>query len=126
VIIIQLVPVGRTNPPVRGEILAPPEVHAVLRRACYDCHSNETRWPFYSYIAPISWLVVEHVNDGRQHLNFSTWNDYDIEEIQEKLKEIWEEVEGGAMPLPQYLWLHSEASLSDQDRQALRLWSTGG
>jgi len=126
VIAIQLVPVGRSNPPVIGEVLAPAEAHAVLRRACYDCHSNEANWPWYSYVAPISWLIAEHVKEGREHLNFSTWNEYEIEEIREKLREIWEEVEEGNMPLRQYLWLHSEARLSDQDREALRTWSLGG
>ncbi len=125
-VIIQLVPVGRSNPPLGGEILAPPDVHGMLRRACYDCHSNETNWPWYSYVAPISWLVVGHVKEGRQHLNFSTWNEYDMGQIERKLEEISEEVEEGAMPLGQYLWLHPDARLSEQDREALRIWATGG
>jgi len=68
-VLIQFIPVARTNPPVEGEISASPEVMSILRRACYDCHSNETRWPWYSKIAPVSWLSVKDVNEGREHLN---------------------------------------------------------
>ena len=67
---IQLVPVHRTNPPVRVEVNAPEEVMAIIQRACYDCHSNETRWPWYSRVAPVSWFVVSHVKKARGDLNF--------------------------------------------------------
>src|SRR6478672_7737844 len=70
----QIVPVTRVNPPVEGDLTAPADVKAVLRRACYDCHSNETVWPWYSHVAPVSWLVADDVNKGRRHWNFSTWN----------------------------------------------------
>ena len=73
---IQFVPVQRTNPPITGEIKAPAEVMHILRKACYDCHSNETVWPWYSYIAPISWTVESDVKAGRSDLNFSEWSDY--------------------------------------------------
>ncbi len=71
---IQLVPVDRTNPPVETEVPATVEVRSILRRACYDCHSNETVWPWYSRIAPISWLVARDVREGREKVNLSTWN----------------------------------------------------
>ena len=70
---IQLVPVERTNPPVESEVAAPPAARAVLRRACYDCHSHETRGPWYAQVAPISWLVANDVQEGRRELNCSQW-----------------------------------------------------
>src|SRR5450759_484008 len=70
---IQLIPVDRTNPPVQKEMPAPPDVQAILRRSCYDCHSNETVWLWYSKVAPISWLVSRDVRQGRRELNFSDW-----------------------------------------------------
>ena len=119
---IQLVPVDRSNPPVQGEIEAPAEVMSVIEESCYDCHSNEVRWPWYAHVAPASWLVAHDVEEGREHLNFSAWSQYDAEERAEKLEEIWEEVEDGKMPLDKYLWLHSDARLTDADRETLRAW----
>jgi hypothetical protein len=95
----------------------------VFRTACYDCHSNETRWPWYGYVAPVSWLVAHDVRDGREELNFSEWSlllDEDAEELRE---EIWEEVEEGEMPLRKYRWMHSDARLSEEQRRVLREWS---
>jgi len=124
----QLVPVTRTNPPVETEVPAPPEVRAVLRRACYDCHSNETIWPWYSHVAPASWLVTHDVNDGRRHMNFSTWNRMAPDKQASRLRDAWEEIESGGMPLWYYLPLHSAARLSDADKQLLHGWihSTSG
>lgn len=116
----QLIPVARENPTVEEELPAPLELRALLRRACYDCHSNETRWPWYSQLAPVSWLVAHDVKHAREHMNFSTWNAYDEEERLEKLEEAVEEVEEGNMPLPPYRWLHREASLSEADIGLLR------
>jgi hypothetical protein len=70
----QLVPLDRSNPPVSAEVPATPEVRAILKRSCYDCHSNETRWPWYAYAAPMSWLLVYDVHEAREHMNFSTWD----------------------------------------------------
>ena len=123
VIAIQLVPVDRSNPPVTGEVEAPAAVVEVLRTSCYDCHSNETRWPWYAYVAPVSWLVAEDVEHGREHVNFSTWTQDDAEEQAEHLEEIWEEVEEGEMPLKKYLLLHGDARLTDAGRDVLRSWT---
>ena len=125
---IQLVPVDRTNPPIETEAPATAEARSVLRRACYDCHSNETVWPWYSRIAPVSWLVARDVHEGREELNFSTWNRLTTKDQIEALHESWEEVEEGEMPLWFYLPTHPEARLSPQDRSVLRAWSlsTGG
>ena len=120
---IQLVPVDRTNPPVETEVLATVEVRSILRRACYDCHSNETVWPWYSRIAPISWLVARDVHEGREELNLSTWNQYTAKQQLKKLKETWDEVAEGEMPPWTYLPLHPDARLSADDRAALRAWS---
>ena len=71
-VVAQLIRFKHTNPPVTGDVNAPPQVEATLHRACYNCHSNLTKWPWYSEIAPISWLVYHDVSDGRHHVNFST------------------------------------------------------
>lgn len=111
---IQLVPVERSNPVVVADLEAPPEVEAVLRTACYDCHSSETRWPWYSYVAPVSWIVEEHTEDGRRHLDFSAWD-----RKNEDLHEILEVLEEGEMPLPGYLRFHPEAVLDAAEQAAL-------
>ena len=119
----QLVPISRTNPPVEEAVDAPPEVRAILERSCYDCHSHATRWPWYAHVAPASWLVARDVNEGREHLNFSTWNRYDAKERVENLGAIDDMVSEGEMPLWFYLPLHPDARLSDADRAALRAWT---
>lgn len=123
IVAIQLVPVDRSNPPVEAEVPATAEAHAVLRRACYDCHSNETVWPWYSRIAPISWLLTRDVREGREALNFSTWNRLTTKEQIEALHESWEEVEEGEMPPWFYLPPHPDARLTPHDRSVLRAWS---
>ena len=122
-IVIQFVPVNRTNPPVEGDLRAPAEVLSVLRRACYDCHSNETVWPWYSRVAPLSWVIAHDVNEGRAALNFSTWNQLSPEKQAEAMKESWEEVAEGKMPTWYYVALHPEARLSTNDQSVLRAWS---
>ena len=122
---IQFVAVARLNPPVEAEVPAPANVRAILRRACYDCHSNETVWPWYSQIAPISWLVVRDVRKGREELNFSTWNRISIQQRVKKLKESRDEVAEGEMPPWYYLGIHSDAKLSAEDRSALTAWALG-
>lgn len=117
---IQFKTVERTNPEVVSDFDGPPEIEAILRRSCYDCHSNETVWPWYAHVAPMSWLLAEHVGDGRKHLNFSEW---DEEEAWESLPEIGEEVAEGKMPLRGYLLLHRDAKLSEADRAALMAWT---
>ena len=122
-LLIQLVPVDKTNPPIEAEIPASEEVRTILKRSCYDCHSNETRWPWYSRVAPISWLVVYDVKEGRDELNFSTWNKYSASKQNKKLKEIWEEIDEGEMPLWVYLPAHPKAKLSANDKAILQNWT---
>ena len=121
---IQFIPVNRSNPPVEEEVTASMEVKAILKRACYDCHSNETIWPGYSQVAPVSWLLAWDVGEGREELNFSTWNRYSQKKRTKIIKEIWEEVQEGEMPPWFYLPLHPDARLSDSDRSLLRAWAT--
>lgn len=123
VLLMQLVPVTRDNPPVTGAIEAPPEVAATLRRACFDCHSNQTVWPWYSRVAPASWLVALDVRRGREHLNFSTWTALPASDRRERYAEIAEVVESGAMPPGIYTPLHPEARLSLDDIRVLAGWA---
>jgi hypothetical protein len=123
VVAIQLVPVDLSNPPVETEVPAPANVRAVLRRACYDCHSNETVWPWYGEVAPFSWLLAHDVHEGRKELNLSRWNQYSTKQQVKKLKESWEEVAEGEMPPWFYLPVHRDAVLSAQDRVLLRMWA---
>jgi hypothetical protein len=121
---IQFVPVDRSNPATQTQVPASAEVRAVLERACYDCHSNQTVWPWYSYVAPVSWLAAKDVQDGRAELNYSTWNLLSAEEQAEGIRESWEKVQSGEMPLWFYLPMHPEAKLSPADRAILQAWAT--
>ncbi len=126
--LLQFVPTyEKTNPPVdrAKEIKAPQDVMAILKRSCYDCHSNETRWPWYANVAPMSWAVRRDVIEGRKALNFSTWYDYSDAKRKELRKQIYRSV-AIAMPLPQYLWLHHDAKLSQKDKQRIRDWASNG
>jgi hypothetical protein len=117
---------ARTNPPVAGADLmrsAPPAVGHIFDRACRDCHSNETRWPWYSNIAPISWMLVDHVNEGRDHFNVSEWSTYDEDDQDKLLGSVCSLTKRGRMPFPSYLWIHHEARLSASDVAALCGWS---
>ena len=120
---IQFIPVERTNPPVEEEISISPDVKLILKRACYDCHSHETIWPWYSRVAPVSWLLAWDVEEGREELNFSTWNRYKQKKRDKIIKEIWEEVQEGEMPPWFYLPLHPDARLSESDHSVLRAWA---
>ncbi|RMH70096.1 MAG: heme-binding protein [Gemmatimonadetes bacterium] len=120
---IQFVPVERTNPVVRADLEAPPGVKSIFKTSCYDCHSHETVWPWYSKIAPVSWLVARDVNHGREYLNFSEWGLMDAEEQIDLAEEIWEEVAEGKMPLAIYLPLHPDAKLNDSQKETIKTWS---
>jgi len=115
--LIQLMPVGaaRDNPPVVAEpAWDSPATRALFFRACADCHSNETKWPWYSRVAPVSWLVAHDVAEGRQHLNVSEWN-----RAQRHARKAADEVREGEMPLPIYLPMHREARLTAEEKQRL-------
>lgn len=122
ILALQFYPLDRSNPPVVREVDAPAEVKAVLERACYDCHSHQTQWPWYAWVAPLSFLVVHDVSEAREHLNFSDWGRYTPEKARKKIDEILEQVEEGEMPLFYYLPLHPEAELTTEDRLAIEEW----
>jgi hypothetical protein len=120
--VIQLWPVRRTNPPVVGDLGAPPEVASILRRSCYDCHSNETRWTWTSRLAPVSWVVVHDVDEARQVLNLSQWTQMPPKRQAIAPQKMLDKIETGVMPLPRYLWLHPQARLSAEDIDTIRHW----
>jgi hypothetical protein len=125
---IQFIRIDKTNPPVDASkdfmtITDPPEeVEKLIRTSCYDCHSNESTYPWYSNIAPVSWWVKDHINEAREELNFSEWGTYEWKRTDHKLEECAEEVDEVEMPLKSYLIAHSEARLSDEDRAKLVDW----
>ncbi len=101
----------------------PENVAAILKRSCNDCHSNQTVYPWYANVVPVSWLLAQHINEGRQKLNFSIWNTYDIKKKLRKLDQICQQVTDGEMPHYQYLWIHGDAKLSDDDKKILCDWT---
>lgn len=126
---IQFVRPARTNPPVDqpqtidAHTQMTPEVGKILERACNDCHSNKTTWPWYSNVAPVSWWVIDHVNHGRSHLNYSEWAKLEPADQNKTLQEICEEVADGKMPLPSYLPMHPGARLSEEDKKIICEWT---
>jgi hypothetical protein len=121
-LLAQFRPVQRTNPPVKGDASAPPGIKATLRRACYDCHSNETRWQWYSRVAPISWLAVHDVELGRKEINFSEWGEYYPATRKRKLQWMDRALRQDAMPPWSYRIVHPGARLTEEDRAALERW----
>ncbi|HYL80625.1 MAG TPA: heme-binding domain-containing protein [Candidatus Acidoferrum sp.] len=129
VLVAQFIPVAKTNPSVdaaqtiNAGMTLPAEVTQVFERSCQDCHSNRTVWPWYSQVAPASWLLAHHVNEGRRELNFSEWAQYPARRRDRKLKEICEQVRRGELPQASYTLLHPQAKLSDQEKQAICVWT---
>lgn len=99
------------------------EVADILKASCYDCHSNQAVYPWYSYVAPVSWLIANDVKEGRRELNFSNWTTYEMRRKTKKLEEIQEQVEEGEMPMPIYVTMHGNASLGDEQKQLLIQWT---
>lgn len=102
---------------------APEEVKLILRKACYDCHSNQTTYPWYSYVAPVSWLIIKDVREGRDELNFSDWSDQSKRRKIKILNEMAEEIEKKKMPLPIYTITHRDAKLSDDEIATITTWT---
>jgi len=126
---IQVVRPARTNPPVDesqtiyARTQVPPEAASILNRSCRDCHSNQTVWPWYTQVAPVSWWLSNHVNEGRRNLNLSEWGKLDRDRQDRKLRQICDEVQDGMMPLSSYLPMHPAAKLSEQDKKTLCDWT---
>ena len=123
-IVMQFIQPERINIAVERnvEIHTPIEITQIFQTACYDCHSNETKWPWYSDIAPFSWVIANHVTQGRKALNFSIWEKYNEEEKKEHLKDIYRTAYA-SMPLPSYIFAHEEADLTKEQRNAIRDWT---
>ena len=127
--LMQLARPERTNPPIdpsltlAAHVAVPPPVAAILDRSCRDCHTHQTTWPWYSRVAPASWLVVHDVNEGRDHLNLSTWATQGDEDRRESLSDICKEVRRGNMPVKPYLLMHREAALTPGDVDTLCAWT---
>ena len=126
--LIQFIRIDKVNPssPANQDFIVvekpPTEVANILKNACYDCHSHQTAYPWYTNIAPFAWMIRSHIKGGRQQLNFSTWSAYELKKKQHKLEEIAEEVAENKMPMKSYTWLHPEAKLSETDKATLINW----
>jgi hypothetical protein len=129
-VVAQFIRPSMANPPVdEGKTLyasepVPADVRAILDRSCDDCHTNRTEWPWYGRVAPVSWLLADHVKDGRKELNFSEWGGYTPRRQARKLEETCSEVKEHKMPIKSYLPLHPGARLSEADRRLLCDWSS--
>lgn len=123
--LIQFFPIDRTNKPVDAAVnfvdarKSPEKIRTLLKNACYDCHSNETVYPKYAFIAPVSWSVKSHVNEGREHLNFSVWETYNKDLKENMLTKSVQTIRNRTMPMPGYIVYHKEANLSEAERALL-------
>jgi Haem-binding domain len=113
----------RSDLPIFMGAAAPPEIEGLVNRACQNCHSERTDWPWYSFVAPMSWMIEKDVGSARAHMNLSHWKDYTAEQQADLLTRIAVEVRNRKMPLPEYLKLHPEARLSAEDVQQLYSWA---
>jgi hypothetical protein len=100
-----------------------PETLAIIQRACQNCHSQKTEWPWYSHVAPVSWLLARDVQQARKHMNLSHWQDYSTDDRLRLLSSIGSVVRNGEMPVQRYLLLHPEARLTDAERQQIYRWT---
>jgi hypothetical protein len=128
-VIAQFFGPAKTNPAfdptqsIESRLQVSPPVAAILDRSCNDCHSNKTRWPWYASVAPVSWFVIDHVDEGRENLNFSEWGTYRQDDFDGILKEMCREVKAGVMPLSSYTPLHPGSKLSPEDVKTLCAWT---
>ncbi len=127
-LLIQLIQIDKSNPPVDPAVdfepvVQPPEdIMVILKSACYDCHSNETRYPWYSNVAPVSWWLKHHINEAREHFDFSSLGQFKGAQLAEILADASKVVESGEMPLNSYTWMHPQARLSAEQRSRLVQW----
>jgi hypothetical protein len=126
---IQFIRSDFTNPSVvQGQTLeeniqVPENVQGIFKKACNDCHSNLTVYPWYSYIQPSAWFLKGHIDHGREHLNFSVWKTYDTKKQRRRLAEVCEEIQAKKMPLPSYLWIHWDAELTEEEIKTICDWT---
>lgn len=123
--LVQFIPIDKVNKPVDKAVnfvdvnKTPEKISGLIKGACYDCHSNETVYPKYAHIAPVSWSIKSHINEGREHLNFSVWGTYNKELKESMLNKAIQTVQNKTMPMPGYIVYHDEANLSDAERTLL-------
>jgi hypothetical protein len=128
-VVIQFIRPARTNPAIdptqtiEASLQVSPQAEALFERSCNDCHSHKTRWPWYSNVAPVSWFVIGHVNDGRSAMNLSQWGGYDKDKQSHRLRDMCEQVQDGEMPLSSYTPLHPGSKLSADDVKTLCDWA---
>ena len=126
---IQFVPANNHNPSVNPSqtiyaiIPVPSDVRSVFDGSCKDCHSNETRWPWYAHVAPASWILAHDVHEGRKEMNFSEWGAYSPEKREDKLEEICEQVVNGDMPESKYAFIHRKSKPAERERDAVCKWT---
>ncbi|MGB3608677.1 MAG: heme-binding domain-containing protein [Psychroserpens sp.] len=106
--------IAETNPPA--------DVHDILKTTCFDCHSNNTTYPWYNNITPVNYWLADHIEDGKKHFNASAWESYSVKKKDHKIDELIEEVEEREMPLPSYTYAHGDANLSDEQIEAVVAW----
>ncbi|HQQ93116.1 MAG TPA: heme-binding domain-containing protein [Bacteroidia bacterium] len=127
-VLIQAFRIDKTNPPIdpARDFLAisgaSSEVSAILKTSCYDCHSHNSVYPWYTNIAPVSWWIKNHINEGRRHLNFSEWGQYSAKKADHKLEECVEMIQEGEMPMSSYTLVHKGTALSDEQKLLLVNW----
>ncbi len=120
-ILMQLIMVDKPNYPIDSKVaLHPPkDVEVILKKACYDCHSNHTNYPWYSSVAPLSWTIRDHIKQGRLALNFSKWKSIPKDKLPHKLDRAIDTVRIGMMPIPSYTWIHKDARLTKEEKKKL-------
>jgi hypothetical protein len=128
-VIAQFFGPAKSNPPsdptqaIEAKLQVTPPVAAILDRSCNDCHSNKTRWPWYSHVAPVSWFVIDHVNEGRENVNLSEWGKYSQRDAEALLRQMCREVRAEVMPLSSYTPLHPGSKLSAEDIKTFCAWT---
>jgi hypothetical protein len=128
-VLIQFIRPARTNPPINpsqsieASLQLSPQAAAIFNRSCNDCHSNKTVWPWYTNVAPVSWFLANHVNDGRRAMNLSEWGGYDKDKQSRRLRGMCEQVQAGEMPLSTYTPLHPGSKLSGDDVKTICDWA---
>jgi len=128
-VVSQFFRMAKTNPPIdpaqtiESRLQVSPQAEAIFDRSCNDCHSNKSRWPWYSNVAPVSWFVIGHVNDARAAMNLSQWGGYDKDKQSRRLRDMCEQVSDGEMPLSSYTPLHPGSKLSAEDKKMLCDWA---
>lgn len=120
-IALSFLPIQRESKTLE-ETIGNVEVHEILKRACFDCHSYQTNWPWYSYVFPVNLLIYYHIQEGRAELNFHEWSNLPLSKQSTKIESILEEIESEEMPLKSYLLLHEEAKITADDLEILRAW----